>query len=819
MTSYVIRNAALLGGDAVDLLLDNGTVAGIGTGLRAPDATEVDATGLVALPGLVDLHTHLREPGREDAETVATGTAAAARGGYTAVHAMANTDPVADTAGVVEQVWRLGRDAGHCEVRPVGAVTVGLGGERLAELGAMADSAARVRVFSDDGKCVWDAVLMRRALEYVKAFDGVIAQHAQEPRLTEGAQMNEGDLSGVLGLQGWPAVAEEAIIARDVLLSGHVGSRLHICHVSTAGSVELIRWAKSKGWAVTAEVTPHHLLLTDELATTYDPIYKVNPPLRSAADVEAVRAGLADGTIDAVATDHAPHPMEDKECGGRRRPSGCSAWRRRCRSVQGRWSTPPPGRAGVADRMSTRRRPIGRVIGQGRPVAVGEPAHLVLYDPAARTRCARPRARPCRATTPTPGGRCPAAWSPPSSPDARPCSTGAFKGPAPMRSGPGHDPAGRSDAVRVLEDGRAFHGHAYGARGQTVARRCFATGIPLPETLTDPSYRRQVVVMTAPHIGNTGMNDEDPESRRIWVAGYVVRDPAAVTSSWRSRRDLGAELPPPGWSGSAGSTPGADPAPARARGDAGRHLLGVRRHRRPADAGAGGAADEGPGAGVGGDDRARVRRPAPGRQRFTVAALDLGIKTMTPRLMSRRGIEVHVLPATSTFADVRATGADGLFFSNGPGDPAATTAEVELLQQALSAGLPYFGICFGNQLFGSALGLGTFKLRYGHRGINSPVKDLRTGRVEVTAHNHGFAVRWPTDDLTVPVGTPFGTATVSHVCLNDDVVEGLELRSPEGRLTGFSVQYHPESAAGPHDAEYLFDRFAGLLGASSEVPA
>jgi dihydroorotase len=246
MTSYVIRNAALLGGEPVDLLLANGTVAEMGTGLRAADAIEVDATGLVALPGLVDLHTHLREPGREDAETVATGTAAAARGGFTAVHAMANTDPVADTAGVVEQVWRLGRDAAHCEVRPVGAVTVGLGGERLAELGAMADSAAGVRVFSDDGKCVWDAVLMRRALEYVKAFDGVIAQHAQEPRLTEGAQMNEGDLSGVLGLQGWPAVAEEAIIARDVLLSAHVGSRLHICHVSTAGSVELIRWASRR---------------------------------------------------------------------------------------------------------------------------------------------------------------------------------------------------------------------------------------------------------------------------------------------------------------------------------------------------------------------------------------------------------------------------------------------------------------------------------------------------------------------------------------------------------------------------------------------
>jgi dihydroorotase len=315
MTAYLLRNARPLGGDPTDLLLRDGVIVEIGAGLEVDqDVTVVDADGLVALPGLVDLHTHLREPGREDAETVLTGTQSAARGGFTCVHAMANTSPVADTAGVVEQVWRLGREGGFCDVQPVGAVTVGLKGERLAELGAMADSAAGVRVFSDDGICVSDAVLMRRALEYVKAFDGVVAQHAQEPRLTEGAQMNEGALSGELGLVGWPAVAEEAIIARDVLLAEHVGSRLHVCHLSTRGSVEIVRWAKSRGIDVTAEVTPHHLLLTDELVRSYDPIYKVNPPLRTADDVAAVREGLADGTIDIVATDHAPHPMEDKEC-------------------------------------------------------------------------------------------------------------------------------------------------------------------------------------------------------------------------------------------------------------------------------------------------------------------------------------------------------------------------------------------------------------------------------------------------------------------------------------------------------------------------
>jgi dihydroorotase len=389
VTSYLIKDASVLGGTPQDLLLADGKIAeiaaDISTGSISGGCEVVDAEGLVALPGLVDLHTHLREPGREDAETVQSGTAAAALGGFTAVHAMANTEPVADTAGVVEQVWRLGREAGHCDVRPVGAVTVGLAGQQLAELGAMADSAAGVRVFSDDGKCVSDAVLMRRALEYVKAFDGVVAQHAQEPRLTEGAQMNEGELSGRLGLAGWPAVAEEAIIARDCLLAAHVGSRLHVCHVSTAGSVEIIRWAKSKGWNVTAEVCPHPLLLTDDLAATYDPIYKVNPPLRSSTDVEALREGLADGTIDAVATDHAPHPHEDKDCEWAAAAFGMLGLETALSVVQETmvdaglldW-------AGVADRMSHAPARIGRVSDHGRQLEPGQPANLVLYDPSVR---------------------------------------------------------------------------------------------------------------------------------------------------------------------------------------------------------------------------------------------------------------------------------------------------------------------------------------------------------------------------------------------------------------------------------------------------
>jgi len=382
---WLVRGARLLDAGPGDLRIEDGTLVEVGGRLDAAGAQVLDAEGLIALPGLVDLHTHLREPGREDAETVETGTRAAALGGYTAVHAMANTDPVADTAGVVEQVWRLGREAGLCDVQPVGAVTVGLAGERLAELGAMADSAAGVRMFSDDGHCVADAALMRRALEYVKAFDGVIAQHAEEPRLTAGAQLNEGVVSGRLGLTGWPAAAEEAIIARDCLLAGHVGSRLHICHVSTAGSVELLRWAKSKGFRVTAEVTPHHLLLTDDLAASYDPVFKVNPPLRTADDVEALRDGLADGTIDAVATDHAPHALEDKESEwGAARPGMLGLQSALSVVVEAMVQTGRLDWAGVADRMSVRPARIGGLAAHGRLPIAGAPANLTLIDPAAR---------------------------------------------------------------------------------------------------------------------------------------------------------------------------------------------------------------------------------------------------------------------------------------------------------------------------------------------------------------------------------------------------------------------------------------------------
>ncbi|MDA4894153.1 dihydroorotase [Streptomyces sp. MS2A] len=377
----IYRGARITGGESADILVRDGLIAEVGAGVSSAGARIVDAAGLIALPGLVDLHTHLREPGYEASETVLSGTRAAAAGGFTAVFAMPNTSPVADSAGVVEQELALGEAAGYATVQPIGAVTVGQKGERLAELGAMASSRANVRVFSDDGFCVWDPLIMRRALEYVKAFGGVIAQHAQDPRLTEGAQMNEGVVSAELGLAGWPAVAEESIIARDVLLAEHVGSRLHVCHLSTAGSVDIIRWAKKRGIAVTAEVTPHHLLLTDELVRGYDARFKVNPPLRREEDVLAVREGLADGTIDIVATDHAPHPDESKACEWQAAANGMVGLESALRVVhQSMVATGLLDWTDVARVLSTAPARIGSLAGHGTPIAVGEPAEFTLYD-------------------------------------------------------------------------------------------------------------------------------------------------------------------------------------------------------------------------------------------------------------------------------------------------------------------------------------------------------------------------------------------------------------------------------------------------------
>lgn len=396
-SEFILKGGLLADGSKSDLLIRDGVIVAVSAANSAVPKTNtevkiIDCTNSVILPGLVDLHTHLREPGREDAETVLSGSRAGAKGGFVALSAMANTSPVADTAGVVEQVFALGQSAGYLDVFPIGAVTQGLAGEQLSEIGAMADSKAQVRVFSDDGNCVHDPLVMRRALEYVKQFDGVIAQHAQEPRLTQGAQMNEGEISSKLGLKGWPAVAEESIIARDVLLAEHVQSRLHICHLTTAGGVEIIRWAKARGINVTAEVTPHHLLLTDDLAESYDPIFKVNPPLRTERDVHALREGLADGTIDIVATDHAPHAAELKECEWNEAAFGMLGLETALAIVNQtmvqsglmNWSL-------VAERMSAAPARIGRYSKHIPGIAVGAPAHLTVIDPAAIYRVDRDR--------------------------------------------------------------------------------------------------------------------------------------------------------------------------------------------------------------------------------------------------------------------------------------------------------------------------------------------------------------------------------------------------------------------------------------------
>lgn len=386
MAEILIRQTSLLGDAIGDIGIRDGVfIPAAEVDPSAQNTTVIEAECLVALPGLVDLHTHLRQPGMDHAETVLSGSQAAAAGGFTAVFAMANTQPVADSVGITDLVHRLGKEAGYVDVRPIGAVTKGLEGKELAGIAGMARGQAQVSVFSDDGHCVSDSLVMRRALEYVSTFGGVIAQHAQDPALTEGAQINEGALSSQLGLAGWPAVAEEAIIARDILLAEYTGARLHICHLSTRGAVDIVREAKAKGAKVTAEVTPHHLLLTEDLTAGYDPLFKVNPPLRSEDDVIAVREGVADGTIDIIATDHAPHPTESKDCAFDEAAFGMLGLETALSVVQHTLvDTGMLTWIDVARVMSSAPARIGQLAGYDAPLAIGAPAHVTLVDPAAQ---------------------------------------------------------------------------------------------------------------------------------------------------------------------------------------------------------------------------------------------------------------------------------------------------------------------------------------------------------------------------------------------------------------------------------------------------
>ncbi len=558
---------------------------------------------------------------------------------------------------------------------------------------------------------------------------------------------------------------------------------------------------------MTAEATPHHLALTEERLTAYDPVFKVNPPLRPTEDAEALREALADGTVDVVATDHAPHARHDKEHAFVDAANGMIGLETSFAVVADLMVR--SGRMGWGDLarvMSAAPARIAGLAGHGRPVAAGEPANLVLVDPSRTWTVDRDASQSQARNNP---------WHGMSFTGA--VHTTILRGQR-DRAG-GRDPpmlTDREPAVLILEDGRTFVGKAYGHRGETVGEAVFSTGMTgYQETLTDPSYHRQVVVMTSPHVGNTGWNDEDDESARIWVAGYVVRDPALRPSSWRSRRTLEEELDRQGVVGICDIDTRALTRHLRERGAmrvgifSGAYAALPREHLLT-------TVIDAP-AMVGADLACEVATkepyvvPAAGERRFTVAAVDLGIKAMTPAMMAQRGIEVHVLPADATLEQVEAVGPDGVFFSNGPGDPATADHQTDVARGVLRAGIPVFGICFGNQILGRALGFGTYKLKYGHRGINQPVMDRTTGKVEVTAHNHGFAVDAPLDR---DADTEFGRVRVSHVCLNDDVVEGLECLD----VPAFSVQYHPEAAAGPHDAAYLFDRFVELMGRTGRTP-
>ena len=791
----------------LDVAVVDGSVAALAESIDAPrHALVLDAAGCLVGPGLVDLHAHLRQPGREESETIESGARAAALGGYTAVVAMPNTDPPIDSAGVAAEVLALGAGC-PAEIAVAGAITVGRAGSALAPLGELA--ALGVTLFTDDGAGVQDGALMRRALDYAKGLGVVLAQHCEDACLAAGGAMHEGCWSSRLGIPGVPAAAEEVMVARDIALVRLTGAPVHFLHLSTAGSVDLVRRAKEEGLPVTAEAAPHHMLLTHAAVEGYDPVFKVNPPLRTGEDVAAVVAGLVDGTIDAVATDHAPHAPEAKDVP---------------------FDQAPPGMLGLQTALPLAWEVLSPHLGPERLFALDERA-AGRHRQAHRDRPAPRRSQ--RARRPGRGGRGgqPVRVRPRRHDGGGPGAAGqpqpqhAVRGPHLHRGGAPHRVAGRggrhrrdgttvtaggrdrADALLVTAEGAVFAGEAAGAvTPVATGELVFNTAMSgYQEVITDPSYAGQVIAFTSTHIGNYGTNAGDDEAPVPRCRGIVVRDLAGEPSNWRSTEALEPFLRRhgiPALTGvdtrrltrhlrDAGAVPcafGTAPeaelraAAASAVGTDGRDLVsGVTTDELRSHPGTGSGAASG----------------------LRIVAYDFGVKATMVHLLTTLG-PVTVVPAATTADEALALEPDGVFLSNGPGDPAALPGPVAAVADLVGR-VPVFGICLGHQILALALGGATYKLPFGHHGANHPVQRLETGVVEITSQNHNYAVAAG----SVP------DAETTHLNLNDGVVEGFRsLRAP-----AFSVQYHPEAAPGPHDARYLFGAFRDLMLAHPARPA
>ena len=796
--SIVIRGGTVVdqaGERRADVLVRDGHIVEVGPALSG-DRT-LDADGCLVSPGFVDLHVHLREPGREAAETIETGSRAAALGGFTAVVAMPNTEPAQDNVAVIEFVRRKGAEAGLCDVVPAGCITVGREGAALAPLGELA--AAGVRLFTDDGNGVQDPLLMRRALEYASTLGITLAQHCEVSRLTEGAVMHEGCCSSHLGLPGWPALAEELMVHRDIELVRLTGGRVHLLHLSTQRSVALVRAAKADGLAVTAEAAPHHFTLTDDALRGFDPIFKVNPPLRTSADADAIVAGLADGTIDAIATDHAPHPPEAKEQPLDQAPPGMLGLETALALSLERLTAAGMSIADVVGALSWKPAAIaGLSARHGRPVAAGEPANLAVFDPDATL-----DGHPGAARQPQPQHalrRAGDAWPGPPhrlrrvrSSSIRASHSDEWK--CVIR----YDHARmvgmtRRDAALVLADGSVFEGEAIGAEAAVASGEVvFNTVLSgYQEVITDPSYAGQMIAFTNPHIGNYGVNPTDDEAVRPAARGVIVRELARHHSNHRSTGSLEDFLIRHGVPGIAGIDTRRLTRLIRDTGA----LPGAFGTGTEAELLAAAQAEPGT---DGIDLVAQVSTAEPytaGSGPLKIVAYDFGIKRTIVECLAGVG-SVEVVPASTTAAEVLAREPDGVFLSNGPGDPEMVPYAKEAIAELVGK-VPVFGICLGHQLLALALGGRTYKLPFGHHGGNHPILHLRDGTIAITSQNHNFCV----DPASLA-----GTAVETHRNLNDGTNAGIRVLDKPA----FSVQHHPEAGPGPHDSRTLFAEFESMM--------